>query len=83
MNGRAARGVEGLADLRLAAAGALLEQGLEEGHVERVRLDDDGHPRPQSGRVDRRPIGERRALAGHEAGVEELAREVEGHLRDR
>src|SRR2546429_7234380 len=74
---RAARRFERLADLRFASARALAQQGVEERHVEGVRLHDDGYSRAHPARVDLHSIRERRALARHQAGVCELARNIQ------
>src|SRR4029453_11496833 len=78
--GRAARRVERFLDVGLAPAGPLLEQGLEESDVEPLGLDGDGqgraHPRARHFHAER----EDRTPSWMETRVEDLTREIQGHL---
>src|SRR5205814_9722915 len=78
--GRAARGVERLANLRLPAPRPLPQQHLEERGVEGVGLADHGQARARSARRHLDPVLERRAPARPEPRVEGFAREIEGDL---
>ena len=78
--GRPARGLERLADLRRAAPGALGQERLEEARVECVGLDDDAEPQAPAGRVEAPPVAQRRPLARGQTRVEQLALEVQADL---